>query len=354
MKIKPTLYEQLKWDEGIDSLFESSEVPLDESTLSKLIGKKRGGQLLVQWLHRRHKLSNEADLIPASFSERIFWKQFKSNPDDFVIVSARGGVAGIKPSAEYIKHMTDKFAKKGKVYNPSGDSGLQYQIVVFTDDGKQLDPKLFQKSDDGNDSQSDDAFISSDPTVIKSRMGLHNGRDIQNPDNIFNLLAEQLGDLITVWISGFENVKGGEPGKGSVERDKMAVRSQYKAGPKPVSDAQAIGAIYSKIRTILPKIVDQAQSYAASRLQQVEQGSELEAQFLNLKTKLAGISDDIKRNDEVSDIDISKYIKVALQAASGARIGSKEYSNYVNNLVNGKAAEFRPLIDALRTELIKI
>ncbi len=86
-----SILEQIKWDEDILEAF------IEESSLSKLIGRQQGGQNLVRWLHKKHKLGNEAELVPAPFNERIFWKQFKSNPDDFIIVTAQNGVAGIKP-----------------------------------------------------------------------------------------------------------------------------------------------------------------------------------------------------------------------------------------------------------------
>lgn len=244
LELMPMQDVKAHYDQVMGTVTESivDEELIDESTLSKLIGKQKGGQLLVQWLHRKHKLSNEAELVPASFNERIFWKQFKSNPDDFVIISGSGGVAGIKPSIEYIQYMQQKFAAKKKVYNPSGDANLQYQAIAFTDSGEKIDPALLQAAPKDGEEPDYDKFRSVDPTVIKARMGLHHGRDSQNPDNVFNLIAEQIGGIRTVWISGFENAKDAGPGKGSVERDKIAQRSEIGAERPAPRDRDETGA----------------------------------------------------------------------------------------------------------------
>lgn len=354
MNLKPSLYEHLKWDEDLQPILENlNDVELDESTLSRLIGKQRGGQLLVKWLHQKHRLSNEADLQPASFSERLFWKQFKSNPDNFVIISAENGVAGIKPSMEYIQYMIAKFAKKNKTYSPSGDSHLQYQAVAFTDDGKQIDPKLLQQKDDDSDevTKNPDRFISTDPTVIKARMGKHSGKDTQNPDNVFNLLSEQIGALRTVWISGFENVKDGEPGAGSVERSKMQTRAGYKASPAVMPDYKAIQLLFAKIEPVLPRIVDQAARFVAGKI--AAAGENPPPDLGKLKTRLDTIQSAIKTNDIMLDTEVSPYLRSALSAASGAAPGTPEYTEFANEMARGRAMDLRPLLDALRNSLIK-
>lgn len=464
MGIFPTLFEQIKWDEEVE------EVLLNESTLSRLIGKQKGGQRLVQWLHRKHELGNDAELTPASFDERLMWKQFKSHPDDFVIVSARNGVAGIKPSAGYIKHMQERYAKKGKTYSPANDPHLKYQIVAFTDDGQQVDTALLQQRPDPNAPEpSDTAYVTDDPTVIKARMGKHNGRDTQNADNVFNLLAEQIGDLITVYISGFENVKDGPAPTGSAERTKLAHRtvndrfkkdyaaddeykrhvkqrrsgvippdhapavvpsrmdpskikkpriSQNKTGfdklrfSKPTDDEQmdesgnqtdfapdvaaksppklsrdaakydnmpvpvkqdttmsnsaALNKVFKRVRPVLKTLANQALAKINNTMRRAIEGGNFEnvQKFAKAGENLQNF---LARLDTNADINISPpayeygnegnfslQIQRAVAEASGAEVGSKEYTDYLNRAAAGSALELRPILDSLRSNLTRL
>ena len=355
-EMQPTLFEQIKFDEEILEAF------IEESSLSKLIGKFQGGQNLVRWLHKKHKLGNEAELVPAPFSERIFWKQFKSNPDDFVIVSAQNGVAGIKPSEEYVKHMQEKFAKKGKTYNPSGDANLQYQAIAFTDDGQQIDPALLQAQpkDGEKDKEKDDKFISRDPTVIKARMGLHTGKDMQNPDNIFNLLAEQIGALRMVYVSGFENAKDAEPGKGSVERDKMAKRAAMKA-PSVSDEKESMERIFKRVRPVLKKLGDQAYSQIVRMAQRYTNGGNFEAAQKAMENGKR-LKDFMVQLDSPNDIKLntgygsptmmfSRAIVKSLEQASGAKSGTEEYKQWLDAAAKGNATALQPVLDGLREVL---
>lgn len=324
--VKPTLLEQIKWDTEINEAY------IEESSLSKLIGKQKGGQNLVRWLHRRHKLGNDADLQPAPFSERLLWKEFKSNPDNFVIVTAENGVAGIKPDKKFIDQRTAEFAKKGKPYNPGGDSTLPYQIVAFTDDGQQVDPDLLRAPPEDGEEYKDPR----DPTVMRARMGKHNGRDMQNPYNVFNLLAEQIGALRTVYIGGFENVKGGEP-KGAVERDKMKARSDLKKSPVMNSDASA-QKILQKIKPILGTIIDQALSHAGKNSQN------------STVMKLKRLKDNLNNNPA----EILSLITDVISQSAESPKGSNEYDEYASQAATGNVMALRPIIDALRTNLINL
>ena len=362
---RPSLFERIQWDEEIRSALKESmldEEEIDESTLSRAIGKRIGGQQLVQWLHRKHKLSNEADLVPASFSERIFWKQFKSHPDDFVIVSASGGVAGIKPSVEYIEFMRRKFEKKGKTYNPSGDPHLRYQVIAFTSDGEKVDSSLLQQKKDDDEEEKDDKFSTVDPTVIKARMGKHSGRDTQNPDNVFNLLAEQIGTLQTVYISGFENIKDGPAGTGSIEREKMKTRAGYKADAAPVSDSEAMDKIFKRIRPILKTLVNQAISQITRSAQRYMNGGNFEAgqRVMQTGNKLKQLLVNLDTSSDIaldsqwgsSTRDLATAIEKALRSASGAQPGQPEYTKYLNAAANGNAVALKPILDSLRDTLV--
>jgi hypothetical protein len=334
--LKPTLFEQIKWDEELEEAF------IEESSLSKLIGKQKGGQNLVRWMHRRHGLSNDADLEPAKFSERLLWKQFKANPDNFVIVAAQHGVAGIKPDKKFIDNRTKEFAKKGKQYNPSGDSTLPYQIVAFTDDGQQVDPSLLRAPPEDGEDYSDPR----DPTVMRARMGKHSGKDTQNPHNVFNLLSEQIGSLITVYISGFENVAGGEQ-RGSVERDKMAKRADLKKGPS-MDPTSAIQRISQRLQPVIKTLVDQAIQQINRKAQQYLSDGDFES-----AQKVSSSGQKLKNMSPDGSID-QNTISDAIAQASQSQIGSDEFNDYATTVAKGNSAAMRPVLDALRNNLLNM
>jgi hypothetical protein len=350
---RPTLFEQLKWDEEINAILREAaaieEVELDESTLSKKIGKQKGGQRLVQWLHRRHKLANEADLVPAPFSERLLWKEFKSNPDNFVIVSAVGGVAGVKPHEEFIKKRTAEFAKKGRTYNPSGDSTLPYQIIAFTDDGEQVDPNLLrQPTEPGEEPEERHP----DPTVMRARMGKISGKDMQNPYNTFNLLADQIGALKTVWVAS-----------GAIERDKIKSRADAKVQPE-MQEMDAVKKIFNRVRPILKTLGNQALSQIHNRAKRYIDGGNFEA-----ATKVAQSGDRLKKFlatiDTTGEVNLNTSyghtmkpftdnIIRAVVKASGSQQGTDEYKDFLNKAANGSAIELKPVLDSLRDSLVEL
>lgn len=355
LRIKPTLYEQIKWDEELDEMLQDQE--LDESSLSRLIGKMDGGQKLVSWLHRRHRLDNEADLQPASFSHRLFWTQFKADPDNFVIVSADNGVAAIKPYEKYIRTRAAEYAKKGKPYNPSKDNTIPYQIVAFTADGQQVDPELLKP--EGMDSEENSGY--SDPTVTKARMGLHHGRDTQNPDNVFNLLSEQIGRLHTVWVTGAGEEQDDSTvhqrawSTGAVPRGKISARADLKKGPE-VPYEKAIGSLVSKLTPITSTLIYQALANLRTQIQQslegekIEQAQQLAASANKLKEVLRGI----KSGDSSVEAQIKGTIEQAIGDLSRSALGSPEYEEFTKDLALGNAANLKPLLDTLRNKLLSI
>ena len=345
MGFKLTITEAIKLDdiirEGLGQILD--ETDLDESSLSKLIGKQQGGQKLVQWLHRKHKLGNMADLQPQPFNERMLWKEFKSNPDNFVVVSASNGVAGIKPYEKQIRDRMEAARKKGKDYNPGGDSTLQYQIIAFTDDGQQVDPALLQpKPEEGDEREVD-------PTVMKARMGKISGKDTQNPDNVFNLLADQIGSLRTVYL-----VNSG------VERDKMKARDELGAGPgrqkaaKAMPDAVAMSKLFGMVRPVLKKLASEALSpLMRARVNAVNNDND--DQVDKLSARIKKIKEFIMTIDTSKDVDITRTpfgpaISNAISAAAGARPYSTEYNEYLNAAATGSRAALKPILDALRDE----
>lgn len=351
---KPTLFESMQWDEELDEAF------IEESSLSKLLGKEKGGQNLVRWLHRRHKLSNDADFEPAPFNKEVLWKQFKSNPDDFVIVSAENGVAGIKPSEKFIKDRTAEFAKKGKTYNPANDATIPYQVVAFTDDGQQIDPELLRPSDDK------EQIDPRDPTVTNARMGKHTGREMQNPNNVFNLLADQIGRLKTVWISGFSGYRGDpdsvKPAVGSIERDKMAKRAAMKA-PNDLPPDEAMGQILKKVRPVLKKLGDQALSQIMRSSKRYTDGGNFEAGEKAMKAgqklKQFMITLDTNRDlslaggNETANL-FRRAIVRSIEKASGSPANTDEFNEWMNNAAKGNSVALKPVLDGLREVLVNI
>lgn len=349
LSLKPTLFEQLKWDEEINAILRESvieEEELDESSLSKLIGKQKGGQKLVHWLHRKHKLGNMADLQPQPFNERMLWKEFKRNPDNFVVVSASAGVAGIKPYEKMIRDRMEAARKKGKEYDPGGDSTLQYQIIAFTDDGQQVDPALLQPARQPDDERE------ADPTVMKARMGKISGKDTQNPDNVFNLLADQIGSLRTVYLAG-----------GAVERDKMKTRADMKKEPE-VDEMTAVKRIFKRVRPVLRTLGMQALSQINNRAKRYIEGGNFEAATkisqsgVKLKQFLATIDTtgevNLDRTYGSNTRSFTDQIVAAIVSASGSRPGTPEYKEFLKRAADGGSIELKPVLDALRDNLVSL
>jgi hypothetical protein len=341
MTVKLTITEAIKLDDiirdGLKSISENIE--LDESSLSKLIGKQKGGQKLVQWLHRKHKLGNEADLQPHPFSERIMAKEFKSHPDNFIIVSASNGVAGVKPYEKMIRDRMEAARKKGKDYNPGGDSTLQYQIIAFTDDGQQVDPALLQPVREPGEERE------VDPTVMKARMGKINGRDTLNSDNIFELLSAQIGGLRTVYLAS----KG-------VERDKIQKRTDMNKPDADMAENDAVDVIFKKIRPVLKTLANQALSTINNRAKRFIDGGNFEgAQKIAASgTKLKQFLATIDTSGDVNTVygDFSRQLKKALADASGASQYSDAYKQYLSAAARGNSAALKPVLDAMRDNLV--
>jgi hypothetical protein len=286
----------------------------------------------------------------------LLWKEFKANPDNFVIVTAQNGVAGIKPDKKFIDARTKEFARKGKQYNPGGDSTLPYQIIAFTDDGQQVDPELLRAPpEDGQDYRD-----AKDPTVMRARMGKHSGKDMQNAYNVFNLLAEQIGTLKNVYITGFENAAGGAK-PGSVERDKMKQRSDLKKSPS-TDPTQAVQQIFQRVRPVLKTLANQAILQINKRAQRYIEGGNFEgAQKVagngqKLKQLLVSLDTNNAVNVDTSYIsrtkELSAAITKAIAQASGAPVDSDEYKEYASTAASGNASALRPILDGLRDQLV--
>ena len=347
-----TLFEQMKWDEEIDEAF------IEESTLSKAIGKQRGGQQLVRWLHRKHKLSNEADLEPVKFTKELLWSQFKSNPDDFVIVSGRRGVAGIKPDKKSFDDYIEAKRKKNQEPNPGRNSSLQYQIIAFTDDGQQVDPELLRVQPEDGEAETE---RNPDPTVHRGRMGKNIGSDIQNPNNTFRLLDDQIGPITTVWISGWSGYRGGANdeaphSRGAVERDKIAKRAELMKTSN-MSSTEAVEKIFMRIKPVLKTLANQSILQINKRAQRYIEGGNFEGAQRVAATgqKLKQLLVSLDTNNPISVFsqrELTSTITRAIAQASGFLVNSKEYNKYALSAASGNVAELRPILDAVRDQLV--
>lgn len=310
---------------------EFSDYLLSESTLSKLIGSVPGGQNIVRWMHARHLLSNTAEYKSHPFSERIMWSEFKSHPDQFMIISASNGVAGIKPNEAYIRSRQAEKAAKGQEYNPALDNRLTYQIIAFRRD-EQVDPALLRNPADVD--------RDSDPTVMKARGGLVGKTDTRNTFNIFDSLARQIGSLQAVYISTSRStgikkadvkkyVRGFAPGStaasttGGIERDKMALRRPQ---VQPVD-----------VNSEMARFKDKLQPVAASLFDRIGRLAMLDIKEKKNDAKAAGNRADLQRWTEVG-----KHITdllTSIKKSKGVDITAGPVAQLINRSIKAAAAE---------------
>ena len=386
-----SLFEELELDQAIKSalkqliITESEEI--EESTLSKEIAwkpgspgkqeKNQGGWNLLQLLHRNHKLSNEADMEPLPFNRDVLYGYFKNHPDHFIIVKGTHGVAAIRPSEEYFAHERNKPQTK-KRPNPKGFASdpnqdlnapyLQYQVIAFQNDGKQLDSSLF-KDVDAKDKEDDDEdkFTTTDPTVQRLRMGLFHGKDTQSQYNVFKLLSDEIGRLTTMYMSGFHALRKGQlgdqkgaeaeiqPHKGSVEREKIKARSDLKNPAPALSVSEAKTRIFDRIRPILQPIIAKAYSKVSLALQDAvrddHQGDLERLTSVRKAINEIKVAVDTKGPVALSGT-LNNILTKAIEKATGANSYDKNYQTAVSNLAKGPAMKLEPLIQSLRKILI--
>jgi hypothetical protein len=387
-----SLFEELELDQAIKSalrkLVEDESQEIEESTLSKEIAwkpgspgkqeKNQGGWNLLQLLHRNHKLSNEAEMEPLPFNRDVLYGYFKNHPDHFIIVKGTHGVAAIRPSEEYFNFERNKPRTRARP-NPKGFASdpnkelnspyLQYQVIAFQNDGKQLDSSLFkdvEATDKGDDGE-EDKFSTTDPTVQRLRMGLYHGKDTQSQYNVFKLLSDEIGRLTTMYISGFYALRKGQmgdqkgaepvikPHTGSVEREKMKARADLKAPAKPMDITSATTKIFNRIRPVLQPIVAKAYSKVSLALQDaVRDDHQADLERLSAVRKAINeikIAIDTKGNVPMTGA-LSSTLNKALARATGFQSYDKQYAPAISELANGPAMKLEPLVQSLRKTLI--
>lgn len=353
-------------------LSELAEHLLNESTLSKLIGDVPGGQYLVRWMHGRHLLSNTAEYTSHPFSERILWTEFKNHPDQFMIISASNGVAGIKPNEDHIKRGEEAAAKKNTTYNPARDNTLTYQIVAFRRD-EQVDPALFR-----NPAEVD---RDSDPTVMKARGGMIGKRDTRNEFNIFDSLSNQIGTLQSVYIStsrvtglgsqdvkGF--VKGYAPGSGQaagiagahggIEREKIATRRPAQPTTSPNLDIEKNkfrDTLKPIIKPLFKRVGNLAMLDVREEAQDAMTGGAFEraTSWMAAAKKIETLLISINKQGNISTdqfTPVGRLIDASIsRAASAEGIPEAEYIQMLNTTPG--AEKLKPFMTALKANLIK-
>lgn len=282
---------------------EMFEAIVMESSLSKMIGKLPGGQALVRHMHKQHLLSNDADYIEQPWKgpkdRGMYWKQFKNDPDNFLVLHYENGVAAIRPDPAHIERGTQAAAAKGKEYKPENDNTIPYRIITYNRDNELV--KLHSQKVDPQEH----------PELMKTRGGLPKDPDIRNPDNVFNQLKWELGGLVDFYIT-----------RKAVEREKLTTRAEYKEPSDKRGEHELINAIYAKIKPVLPKLIQQS-------------GMPTGADSVAL---------------------IRSKFKPALYKASGIvnpeHLDSKgELISFLRSVVEGNVQDLQKVLNALRAEL---
>lgn len=194
----------------------SEALLMEASTLMKLIGNRPGGEYLAKWMHVNHRLSSSAlyDRVTRK-TARIQWKQFKSDPSHFLILTTDKMSVGIKPNTEYFQS-----SKKARSwYDPSADNWLIYDVVAFLND-ERIDNLLIpfpQRADYGNDADGEAEFrdevrrvtdlqkkkLNPDAPATQmtfKRGGLPYGKDTRNEQNIFDRIKELGGKINEIYV----------------------------------------------------------------------------------------------------------------------------------------------------------
>jgi hypothetical protein len=381
---------------------------LQESTLSRIIGDTPGGQAMTNYLHKRHRLSNTAEYVEHALDsgERVQWREFKWNPDFFMIIQGSQGVAGIKPYEEDIKRGHEKARAKNRAYDPAFDNTLRYQIVAFEKD-RQIDPELLKslgKAAGGEDDAVDDTRVT-DPTVMRARGGIPSRTDARNLDNIFDRLSTFIGKINAIYYvrshrpervtppeykdvinPEFRGVRGSarqrsrderfyqdEPaasqpvgrtpagkgqkapgevvGTGGVEREKIRGRAELrKPASAQATDTQAVAAVYQRIEPIFKRLVFQASGMLSNRIKRMVDGGNYDTarQLASKAEFLKNILADLDTSEPVN-INSAKYYNlrnVITASLEDANMSAQE-------VMDSSAAELAPLLDALRSRLTR-
>jgi hypothetical protein len=314
------------------------EAFIAESTLSLKIGKMAGGQLLTRWIHRVHKLSNDAEYIEQPPTERVMWKQIKNDPDNFLIIVGERGLVGLRPNKVDIDRGYERAASKGREYDPANDNTIRYQIGVFT---KQGEAKLRQPELAPGD-------LPDEPGVTKVRGGVPGKLDSRNLDNIFNRASEQIGAVKSILIT-----------RAAVEHEKIATRAGYKQPAESKSEYDLTRLIFKKISPVMKKLTNQALLKINNRAKRYIDAGNFEG-----ATKVSQAGEGLRKF--MATIDVSgevqltgnisqKFINALKLAARDHSVdwrNSAAFKDFLNSAATGQVDELKSVLDSFRDMLI--
>lgn len=331
-----------KWSQELVEAIILSE----SSTLTKLLSdpetgltpeQKKSGQYLIRFLHRRNRLSAEANYDAHNLSLRLMNKEFKSHPDNFVILVYANGMAAVKPDKKHIDRMTTDYAKQHKEYNPAGDNTMPYQILAYKG-GEEVDPELFRLSGDEGEVDRD-----LDPRVMKARMGIPAKRDPRN-SNTFDLLKDQLGEPQSMWIA-----------RSAVERGKMAARRPPASAD--LNYERDMKLVVNRVRPVLSKLGHNAISIINARIHRANSAQNYKDAEKAAKVG-AGIKDYQASLNTGRDLDLTSYssplrkiIPYAFEKLTSG-MEKQEKAEYMQDLAKGNATGLKPVLDAIRDALL--
>lgn len=325
--------EQIMQHQWTQTLIE--EILSEWSTLSQMIGDTPGGQQLVRFMHKNHLLGSAVEWQEHPFGERVFWKQFKNHPDNFIIITGSVGVAAVKPFADDFERGRQR---KGAAYNPSTDPSMRYQIIAYRKEG-QVNPALFRATND------DAAERDPDPTVYKARGGRPSKKDTRNPENIFDRIGEQIGRLQGVYF-----------GYRGVEREKMAQRRPEKV---PANFSQELDTVLARLEPVFKKLLNRITaeqlSIITNRMRRAIDNDNYDV-ISDLKPRAERIKElrraiDVSGNVEVRG-PVRDLVMNSIAMASGTR-NPQEQAEWLKDLSSQSSAKLAPMIDAMRQNLIR-
>jgi hypothetical protein len=323
-----SLEEQQNW--------ELLEALLDESTLSRMIGQTPGGQSLVRYLHRTHRLGNDAEYI--EIPERVHASLIKASKDNFAIVIGTSGAAGIKPVEQDWERSN----------NPERDNTMRYVLVWATE------------------SQGAESEIQKFRLGRRDATGGASGMEAGAP-NLFQVLRDRIGATQQVYVT-----------RAAVERAKVATREKQKTAadpwekpPLPGSDREPVPAkkgggdpmdkIADKLKPILSRLLNQAVGNIGQRVQRLSQAGNF-AQAQELTRAGAKIQDMLTALDtDNPDYDnyrspLRAYMNLIQSSVRklAAEKPAEERDEFIASLAQGQAKELGDLLNVVRQGLMKI
>jgi len=247
------LLEQIENDEHMltdPEIVEFLNQPLDEdSTLLKQFGKDTRGRMLAKYLHAQERISNRAGLRDADLSKTTFeWKNFKVDPDNFLIIQGRDGWAAVRPDPREVE--AAKKSAKTRGQDVGNKNWITYQVfyVVEADDGVKV--AIHRSTRGGMVRKKDPRGVALSDFVAELV-----GRPFQSA---YFLDERDPGDVDAARLSGGRSRNYPPQNPASVERSKISARAKkYKQPP-------AVHQLATKIWPILPTLLKHARRYARS------------------------------------------------------------------------------------------